>query len=76
MYIGKSDYLTYQVDFFENGLHAKTLVFSDYETISGIPTAKKLTMSRTDGKGKSIIYIKNVSYNITIDDRKLTREAL
>lgn len=76
VYIGKKDYLTYKVDFFENGRHTKTLVFSNYQTISGIPTAKKLTMSRTDGKGKSIIYIKNVVYNIPVDDRKLTREAL
>ena len=75
VYISKKNYLTYRVEYFEKGRHIKTLDFSNYEKINGIPTARKLTMSRTDGKGKSILYIKSVTYNISVDDREFTREA-
>jgi hypothetical protein len=75
LYIGKEDYLRYKIDFFENGLHTKTLEYSNYETIDGVPTPRKLTMSLTNGQGKSILYVKNVTYNLAIDDRKLTRET-
>ncbi|MFW5808138.1 MAG: outer membrane lipoprotein-sorting protein, partial [Spirochaetota bacterium] len=72
IYIGKEDYLTYRVDFFENGRHTKTLTVSGYEKIDGIQTARKLIMERTDGKGKSILYTKSVDYNVSVDDRELT----
>ena len=75
LYIGKEDYLRYRVEFYENGLMSKVMDYSNYETIDGIPTPRKLTMARTDGLGKSILYIKNVAYNIDVDDRELTREA-
>ena len=75
IYVGKNDFKKYRVEFFEKGLHTKTLDFGKYEDIMGIPTARKMTMSRTDGKGKSILYIRNAKYNSQVDDRKLTREA-
>ncbi|WP_319476061.1 outer membrane lipoprotein-sorting protein [Marispirochaeta aestuarii] len=75
VYIGKNDYLKYRVEFYERGLHTKTLEFSNYETIQGIPTSRKLTMTRTDGRGRSILYTKEAAYNIPVDDRALTREA-
>ncbi|MBN2436629.1 MAG: outer membrane lipoprotein-sorting protein [Spirochaetes bacterium] len=76
VYIGKEDYLTYRVDYFEGGRHVKTLTLTRYENILNIPTARMLTMERADGKGKSVLYIKSIRYNISIDDRELTREAL
>lgn len=75
IYIGKEDYYKYRVEYFEEGLLTKTLDFSNYETIQGIPTPRKLTMARSDGRGKSILYIRNANYDIQIDDRTLTREA-
>lgn len=75
VYIGKDNYLMYRVDYYENGSHTKTLTFTNYETIDGIQTPRKLTMERTDGKGKSVLYTKSVSYNIPVEDRELTREA-
>lgn len=76
VYIGKKDSRMYRVDFHESGRHTKTLTLTKYETISGIPTARKLTMERTDGRGKSVLYIKDISYNVSVDDSELTREAL
>ena len=75
LYIGKTDYLKHRIEFFESGLHTKTLEFSNYETIDGVPTPRKMTMIRSDGKGKSILYVKEAVYGLEIDDRKLTREA-
>ncbi|MDA3900714.1 MAG: outer membrane lipoprotein-sorting protein [Spirochaetes bacterium] len=76
IYVGKKDYLTYRVNYYEGGRHTKTLTLTRYEVIQNIPTARMLTMERTDGKGKSVLYIKNIKYNVPIDDRELTREAL
>ncbi|HRX17171.1 MAG TPA: outer membrane lipoprotein-sorting protein [Spirochaetota bacterium] len=76
VYIGKDDYLTYRVDYFEGGRHVKTLTLTRYENIQNIPTARMLTMERADGKGKSVLYIKSIRYNISVDNRELTREAL
>ncbi len=76
VYIGRDDYLMYRVDYYEKGQHTKTLSFSNYETIQGIPTPKKLTMERTDGKGKSVLYTKSVTYNVSVDDKDLVRESL
>lgn len=75
LYIGKEDYLRYRVEFFENGLMTKVLDYSNYELIDGIFTPRKLTMSRTDGLGKSVLYTKDVIYKMTVNDRELTREA-
>ena len=38
LYIGKEDYLNYRIEFYERGLHTKTLDFTNYEIIDGIPT--------------------------------------
>ena len=75
LFIGKDDYLKHRIEFYENGLLSKTLELTNYETIDGIPTPRKMTMSRSDGKGKSILYVKDAAYGLNVDDRRLTREA-
>lgn len=75
IYIGKEDYLMYKVEYYEKGQHTKTLLLENYEAISGIMTARKLTMERTDGRGKSILYLKSVKYNVSVNDNELTQEA-
>lgn len=77
-YVRKSDYFIIQVDFYEKGRHTKTLRAEHIKKVQGILTPFKLVMERTDGKGKSILYIrpKSLQYNISIPDVKLKREAL
>ena len=76
VYIRKSDYFMIKAEFFENNGHTKTLETDKIETIDGIITARKITMSRTDGKGKTIIYIKKVEYDKPVSDQFLKKESL
>lgn len=75
VYIAKDSYLTQRVEYYENGRHTKTLDLTEYEKIDGIDTPRKLIMERSDGKGKSLLYIKSIEYNLPVDDSELTREA-
>jgi hypothetical protein len=74
-YVGKDDFFARRVDLFEKGIHTKTLHFRNIEKISGIYTPRKTVMERTDGKGKSIMYIKSIEYNVPVPDEKLKREG-
>ncbi|MDH5721391.1 MAG: outer membrane lipoprotein-sorting protein [Spirochaetia bacterium] len=76
VYIRKSDYFMIKAEFFENKGHTKTLEADKIEVIDGIITARKITMSRTDGKGKTIIYIKKVEYDKPVSDQFLKKESL
>jgi hypothetical protein len=62
--------------FYEKGSHSKTLRIEKIQVISGIYTPRKMVMERTDGKGKSLLYIKSIQYNIPVSDTVLKREAL
>lgn len=75
IYISKKDYTRQKVDFFEKGIHTKTITFEKMEKISGIFTPRKLVMERTDGKGKSILYVQSIKYDIPVSDSKLKRES-
>ena len=63
------------VDFYEKGIHTKTITFEKIEKISGIFTPRKLVMERTDGKGKSILYVVSIKYDVPVPDSKLKRES-
>jgi|GEM_PF-1324077 len=76
IYVGKNDFVVRRVEFFERGLHTKTLTMYKIKKISGIYTPRKIVMKRTDGKGKSIIYIKTINYNVRVADSKLKRSGL
>jgi outer membrane lipoprotein-sorting protein len=76
IYVAVSDWVARKIDFFERGRHSKTIVFSKIKKISGIYTARKAVMKRTDGKGKSILYIKSIKYNLPVSNSKLKREGL
>jgi len=76
IYVRKSDYFIVRIDLFEKKGHTKTFRTEKIETINGILTARKIVMERTDGKGKSLIYIKKIAYNTRVSDKFLTREGL
>ncbi len=75
VYVGKSDFVRQRVDFYEKGKHIKTITFTNIEKVSGIYTPRKAVMERTDGKGKSILYIQSVQYDVPVPDEKLNKES-
>lgn len=75
VYICKSDYVRQRIDFFEKGRHTKTITFTNIEKISGIYTPRKVIMERTDGKGKSILYVQSVQYDEPVSDERLNKES-
>ncbi|MBN2041810.1 MAG: outer membrane lipoprotein-sorting protein [Spirochaetes bacterium] len=75
VYISKNDYTRRKVEFFEKGSHTKTITFEKIEKIDGIYTPRKLVMERTDGKGKSILYVASIKYDVPVSDAKLKRES-
>lgn len=76
IYLRKNDFVMIRVDFFEKGRHTKTLRNEKIQKINGIYTPRKMVMERADGKGKSLLYLKRVQYNIPVSDTSLKREAL
>jgi len=75
-YLRKKDFVMVQVDFYERGRHTKTLRAEKIKKIQGIFTPRKLVMQRTDGRGKSILYVQSIRYNIRVSNHKLTRAGL
>ncbi|MCP5104748.1 MAG: outer membrane lipoprotein-sorting protein, partial [bacterium] len=75
VYVGKEDFVTRKVEFYEKGRHSKTLTMYKIEKISGVYTTRKAVMERTDGKGKSIMYIRSIQYDVPVSDNKLKREG-
>ncbi len=75
IYVGKKDFVIRRIELYERGRHTKTLTLYKIEKISGIYTPRKGVMERTDGKGKSILYIKSVRYNVPVSDHQLKRES-
>jgi hypothetical protein len=74
-YVAKSNFVMHRVDFYEGGVHTKTLTMNNIEDISGILTSRKMIMERTDGKGKSIIYLQSIKYNVPVQEDSLKRES-
>jgi len=75
LYVAKNTYLMRKIDLYEKGRHTKSTILDKYKKISGIWTPRKISMIRTDGKGKSILYIKSIKYNVAVSDHKLKREG-
>ena len=75
IYVAKDTYVIQRVEFYEKGLHSKTCNFEKIEKIQGIYTPRKVVMERTDGRGKSILYVKTVKYNVPVPDSTLRRES-
>ncbi len=77
VYVSKKDFLLRKVDFYEKRGFAKTLTFSHFEKIKGITTPLKTVMTRIDGKGKSLLYMKkkSIKYNVPVSDQKFNIEA-
>jgi len=76
MYVRKSDYFIIRVDLYEKKGHTKTMYAQKIEKINGILTPRKVIMKRTDGNGKTIIYLKKVEINKKVSDSLLKKDSL
>ena len=77
-YISKSDYIMRKCEFYDrqNQLH-RVLTCSDFATISGYTTARKMKMENVQTGTWSLIETKNIVYNANdIDDSLFTVAAL
>ena len=77
-YISKSDYIMRKCEFYDrqNQLH-RILTCSDFTTISGYTTARKMKMENVQTGTWSLIETKNIVYNANdIDDSLFTVAAL
>jgi hypothetical protein len=75
IYVAQSDFVIRRIDLYERGRMTKVIRFLKIEKISGIYTPRKVEMKRTDGRGKSILYIKSVKYNLPVSNSLLKRES-
>ena len=74
-YVRKKDYVILRVDFYEKGRLSKILRNEKIEKIKGIYTPRKVVMERADKKGKSILYLRKVEYNISLPDSLFRKES-
>lgn len=75
IYVGKSDFVIRKIDLYERGRMTKVISFLKIRKISGIHTPRKVVMERTDGRGKSILYMKLIKYDFPVPDSLLKRES-
>ncbi len=75
LYPRKSDYFIKRVDFYIKNRFKKYLVNYKIEPLNGILTPKKIVMSRTAKKAKTVLKIKKVAYNIDINKSKFNKDA-
>ncbi len=75
IYVAKSDFVIRKIELYERGRMTKVISFLKIQKISGISTPRKVVMERTDGRGKSILYLKSVKYDLPVSDSLLQRES-
>lgn len=75
LYIRKSDSFLKRIEFFEKQGHTKTLTNSKIEKVEGILVARKIEMVRADKSGKTVLYLKAISFDKSISDSLFSIEA-
>jgi hypothetical protein len=75
-YVRQSDYFIVRIDFYKDGEFHKFLENDQVKTIDGILTPYRVKMERTDGKGKTELFLQGVKYNADIADMTFNKDAL
>jgi len=75
-YVDKSSFFIVRIDIFMKGQLHKYLENHDIRKIDGILTPFRAVMHTADGKGKTELKIKSVTYNVPIADSVFSKEAL
>lgn len=74
-YIRKSDYYILRIDFYKDGRFIKYLANYDIKETDGIITPYKIVMTSAT-KGKTEIYLNDVTYNIAVPESQFKKESL
>lgn len=79
MWVNKENFVPLTIDYHDEknpDVLLKTLVVSDIETIQGIPTGKKMMMINLADNTHTTMTIKEVKYNMELDDELFTERGL
>ncbi len=76
IYVRQADSVIVRIDLFQQGRHSKTVYNERIEKIQGIFTPRKVVMERTDGRGKSILYLRNIRYNVPVSRARMKPAAM
>jgi len=76
LYPRKSDCFVLRVIFYLDGQFHKFLENAEIQTVDGILTPFKVTMSTPDGKGRTELLLKALRYNQDLPDSRFRKEAL
>ena len=79
MWVIKENFLPVVIDYYHEDNPdrvQKTLVQSDIRVIDGIPTGMKMVMTNHDDGTSTVIVLKDVQYNIPLDDEMFTERGL
>lgn len=76
LYIRKSDFFALRVDFYRDGKFFKYLENHDVKKVNGILTPYKVTMMQSDEAGGTILNVRDVKYNIPIQESLFNKDSL
>ncbi|MFC2113051.1 outer membrane lipoprotein-sorting protein [Bacteroidota bacterium] len=79
MWVNKEDFVPLVIDYYDEKdpeYHLKTLIQSDIEVIDGIPTAKQIIMYNKVDNTQTSMVMKDVKYNIPLQDEMFTERGL
>ncbi len=75
-YIDKTNFFVMRIDIYMRGGLHKYLENHDIRKVNGILTPFRAVMHSADGRGKTELRIKSVTYNVPIADSQFSKEAL
>jgi len=79
MWVDKSNFVTMVIDYYDfhdPELRIKRLKMEDVQVIQGIPTPMKMTMTSVMDNSQTIMTIREVNYNVNLDDNLFTERGL
>jgi len=76
IYVRKSDFFVLRVDFFRDGKFFKYLENHNVKKVNGILTPYKIIMMQSDEAGGTVLTVRDVKYNITIQESLFNKDSL
>jgi outer membrane lipoprotein-sorting protein len=76
LWVGKDDYTLRQAESFEKDELRRRLKYSDFETVQGIRTARKLEMHDLKQDSRTILKLEKLQYNVPMPADGFTIQAL
>lgn len=77
MWVRKDNFVPIVIEYYEQPDHLdKTLVQSNIKVIDNVPTGTKMVMTNNNDQSKTTMVIRNIEYNIKLDDELFTERGL